>query len=78
MLGLHLVILWLVFFGIISNLLCRYLKLNTSLLCTIFVWTFLMVFIYIFEMMLLFYNDYLEIKGKESKGRGRGKNVGDY
>jgi hypothetical protein len=65
MLGSNLVILWLVFFGIISILLCKYLKLNTSLLCTIFVWTFLMVFIYIFEMMLLFYNEYLEIKGKQ-------------
>ncbi len=63
MLGYNLVILWLVSFSIASYLLCSYLKLDSALLRTIFVWTFFMVFVAIFEAMLLVYYKYLENKG---------------
>ena len=65
MLGANVVILWLTMFAIVSYLLCNYLKLQTVLLRTIFIWTFCMVFIYIFEFLLLFYYEYLEKKGKQ-------------
>jgi len=63
MVGSYMVILWLLLFFIVSYALCNYLKLKTALLCTIFVWTFCMIFVSIFEMMLLFHNKYLEKKG---------------
>ena len=63
MLGCNLVILWLVSFSIVSYILCSYLKLDTALLRTILVWTLLMVFVAIFEGMLLFQYKYLEKKG---------------
>ena len=59
-----LVILWLIIFSILSYVFCKMLKLETPLLRTIFVWSFCMVFVAIFEMLLLFYYEYLENKGK--------------
>jgi hypothetical protein len=64
MFGGGLVVLWLTVFSIISFCLCNYLKLNTILLKTIFVWTFLMVFVGIFEMMLIFKHSYLQEKSE--------------
>jgi len=64
MLGSYLVILWLITFSIVSYFLCSFLKINTALLRTIFIWSFLMVFVYIIELMLLFKYEYLENKGK--------------
>jgi len=64
MLGGYLVISWIAVFTMISYSLCSFLKLDNALMRTIFVWSFLMIFIAIFEMMLLFYYDYLEKKGK--------------
>ena len=64
MLGKHLVILWLSVFSILSYVFCTILNLKTPLLRTIFVWTFCMVFVGIFELLLLFYYEYLENKGK--------------
>ena len=55
-----LVILWLIIFSILSYVFCKMLKLETPLLRTIFVWSFCMVFVAIFEMLLLFYYEYLE------------------
>jgi hypothetical protein len=63
MLGCNLVILWLFSFSIISYAMCSYLNLDSVLLQTIFVWTLFMVFVAIFEAMLLFYYKYLENKG---------------
>jgi hypothetical protein len=60
-----LVILWLVLFSVLSYFLCTILKLQTTLLRTIFVWTLLMAFVAIFETMLLFYSTYMQDKGKE-------------
>ena len=65
MLGYTLVLLWLSSFSVVSYIGCRYLQLNTVLLRTIFIWTFCMIFVSIFEMMLLFYYEYLENKGKQ-------------
>ena len=64
MLGCNLVITWLTTFFAVSYGLCQWLGLKTNLLWTIFIWTLAMVFVAIFEMMLLFYYDYLENKGK--------------
>jgi len=58
------VILWFSMFFIISYLLCNFLNIKSTLLVTIFVWTFCMIFISIFEFMLIFYYQYLESKGK--------------
>lgn len=65
MLGGFLVIIWLVAFSLMSYGLCTFLKLDSALFRTIFVWTFLMFFVAIFEMMLPFNLDYLETKGKQ-------------
>ncbi len=64
MLGCFLVILWLTIFSIVSYLCCSFLGLKTALLRTIFVWTFFMVFVGIFELLLLFYHEYLHKKGQ--------------
>ena len=64
MLGCVLVILWLTIFSIVSYLCCSFLGLKTALLRTIFVWTFCMVFVGIFELLLLFYHEYLHKKGQ--------------
>lgn len=63
MLGCNLVILWLVAFSILSYGLSSYLKLDSALLRTIFVWTLWMVFVAIVEAMLIFYYTYLENRG---------------
>ena len=65
MLGYNLVSLWLLVFSAISYVACQYLQLKSALLCTILVWTLFMVCVSIFEMMLLFYYEYLEEKGKQ-------------
>jgi len=64
MLGWKMVILWLSLFFTTSYFLCKFLKIKSTLLVTIFVWTFCMVFISIFEFLLLFYYQYLETKGE--------------
>ena len=64
MLGGYLVILWLSIFSILSYFFCSILKIKTVLLRTIFVWTFCMMFIGIFELLILFYYEYLQNKGK--------------
>jgi hypothetical protein len=64
MLGGYLVILWLSIFSIVSYVFSSMLKLKTALLRTIFVWTFCMIFVGIFELLLLFYYEYLQNKGK--------------
>ena len=63
MLGCNLVILWLSLFSIASYMLCSYLKLDSVLMRTIFTWTFFMMFVSLFEAMLLVYYKYLETKG---------------
>jgi hypothetical protein len=60
-----LVILWLFLFTILSCIFCKLLNLKTALLKTIFIWSFLMIFVSIFEFLLLFYNEYMQDKGKE-------------
>ena len=65
MLGGYLVILCLSIFAILSCIGCSMLKLKTALLRTIFAWSLCMVFVSIFELLLLFYYDYLQKKGKE-------------
>jgi hypothetical protein len=65
MLGGFLVIIWLILFSIFSCLFCKVLDIKTVLLRTIFVWTFFMVFIAIFEVLLLFYPTYMQQKSEE-------------
>lgn len=64
MIGTYIVILWLTLFTIVSYSLCKYLNIS-GLLCVIFVWTFLMGFVAIFEMLLIYYYEYLETRGKK-------------
>jgi hypothetical protein len=64
-LGYQSVILWFVIFSLISYIFCNYLQLKTGLMRTIFIWTFMMVFVSIFEMLLFYYYNYLEKKGKK-------------
>ena len=59
-----LVIVWLTLFFLSCFFLCKYLNINDVLNRTIFCWSFCMVFVGIFEMMLLFNMTYLENKGK--------------
>ena len=65
MLGYNSIITWLACFSVVSYFLVNYLNIKTVLLRVIFIWTFWMIFIAIFEMMLFFCSDYLENKGKE-------------
>ena len=62
--GGWLVILWLFLFSLISFYFCHSLKIKTVEMCTIFVWTLLMVFVSIFEFLLIFHHSYLSDKGE--------------
>jgi len=62
--GSLLVILWLIVFFTANYFICKSYGINKPILITIFVWSFLMIFVGIFEMMLLFNMNYLENKSK--------------
>ena len=63
MIGTFIVIIWLLIFSIVSHFLCVYLDLKSVLIKTIFIWTFFMCFVALFEMMLIFNHTYLSEKG---------------
>jgi hypothetical protein len=61
--GGFLVLLWLALFAAASTFLCRLWNIQSALMRTIFVWSFLMLFVALFEGLLLFYHDYVAEQG---------------
>ena len=65
MLGGLLVLLWFLIFAVMNYFLYKVLNITTILLQVIFSWTFFMVFIILFELLLLVYYKYVHEKSEE-------------